>query len=255
MEAQPLWSLFFLSAWIFLAYLPSIHSGLETPSIQLDSTVFAAIRGDELHITCKLKIPVNESSSMLTCSDPLQKQIYNNVIPATASEPKDFEWTVLLKNMQSSGKYSCKYKKAKVYWFLRLRDHGYKEPTTPDFTECIVVSVLTGVLLIFSVVGSVYVLRGYWEVCCRKKNPIKEAKEEQKMEENSVETIATTPPSFYASLEPRPRSIYDVLDHSTTKTEPAPCKDKPKKNKPPKMVTESKPPQQEDMFESVYENF
>lgn len=32
MEAQPLWSLFFLSAWIFLAYLPSIHSGLETPS-------------------------------------------------------------------------------------------------------------------------------------------------------------------------------------------------------------------------------
>lgn len=87
------------------------------------------------------------------------------------------------------------------------------------------------------------------------------------MGENSVETIATPPPSLYAvstflalsltfihilphtsyfldtdlkqfqSLEPRPRSIYDVLDHSGAKTEPVSCKDKPKKNKSPKMVS------------------
>lgn len=43
-----------------------------------------------------------------------------------------------------------------------IPDHGYKELTNLDFTEFIVVSVLSGVLLIFSVVGSVYVLRGYW---------------------------------------------------------------------------------------------
>lgn len=89
--------------------------------LHLDSTVFAAIRGDELHITCLLKIPANESSSMFTCADPLQKQIYNSTIPATAGVPKSFVRRVPLKNMQSSGEYSCKYKAAKVYWFLRLR--------------------------------------------------------------------------------------------------------------------------------------
>lgn len=93
--------------------------------IHLDRTVFAAIRGDELHITCRLRIPANESSSMFTCADPLQKQIYNSSIPATAGEPKSFARRVPLKNMQHSGEYSCRYKSAKVYWFLRLRgEHG-----------------------------------------------------------------------------------------------------------------------------------
>lgn len=116
--------------------------------IHLDSTVFAAIRGDELHIMCKLKIPVNESSSMFTCSDPLQKQIYNSVIPATASEPEDFVRKVPLKNIQSSGEYSCKYKKAKVYWFLRLRGergkhHGTAVGWKKEGEECVKVSYLS----------------------------------------------------------------------------------------------------------------
>lgn len=127
-----------------------------------------------------------------------------------------------------------------------------------------------------------------------------------------METVATPPPSFYAvslkilflslpsiiflprvsyfletdsrqfqSLEPRPRSIYDVLDHSAAKAEPDPREDKPKKKESHKTVShfssslscftielqskcghlfhpqvaETKPPGQEDVFESVYENF
>lgn len=90
--------------------------------------------------------------------------------------------------------------------------------------------------------------------------------------------------TIFQSLEPRPRSIYDVLDLSAAKTEPVSSKDKPKKNKSPKMVsttlliclffsfsffekielqniffppqaTKTKQHQQENVFESVYENF
>lgn len=43
-------------------------------------------------------------------------------------------------------------------------DDGYKRPTA-DYTECIIVAVLTAVLLVFSVVGSVYVFRGHWVRC------------------------------------------------------------------------------------------
>lgn len=116
--------------------------------IDLDSTVFAAIRGNELQIKCTLKIPVNESSSMFTCSDPLQRQIYNSVIDATANEPKDFVRRVPLKNMRISGEYSCKYKTAKAYWFLRLRgecgkQHGTAVGWKKEGEECVEVWYLS----------------------------------------------------------------------------------------------------------------
>lgn len=44
-------------------------------------------------------------------------------------------------------------------------DDGYKEPKIWDYTEFIIVAVVTGVLLVFSVVGSVYVFRGHWVRC------------------------------------------------------------------------------------------
>lgn len=43
-------------------------------------------------------------------------------------------------------------------------DDGYKEPTV-DYRESIIVAVFTAVLLVFSVVGSVYVFRGHWVRC------------------------------------------------------------------------------------------
>ncbi|KAK1886772.1 ATP synthase epsilon chain [Dissostichus eleginoides] len=118
-----------------------------------------------------------------------------------------------------SGEYSCQYKTAKVYWFLRLRGEGYRQQVFMDNSGIIVVAVFTGVLLVFSVVGSVYVFRGH------------------------------------GSLESRPRSIYDVLDHSAAKKEPNQRKAKPKKKEPQEKMPQTPQDQNEGTFECVYENF
>lgn len=116
--------------------------------IHLDSTVFVAIRGDEWNITCDLRIPANESSSMFTCTDPFQKQIFNSVIPATTDGPKNYARKVPLKRMQSSGEYSCKYKAAKVFWFLRLRGERGKHRAC-SISHWALAQVLIAALFVF----------------------------------------------------------------------------------------------------------
>lgn len=87
-----------------------------------------AFAGNELNIECELKMPANESSDILTCSDPFHHQIYNCDIPATAGQPEVFKRRLELKKLKSSGEYSCRYKTAEVYWFLRVRgEHKRRE--------------------------------------------------------------------------------------------------------------------------------
>ncbi|KAG7238425.1 hypothetical protein INR49_030932 [Caranx melampygus] len=75
---------------------------------------------------------------------------------------------------------------------------GYTDPGMMVSEELIILAFFTGVLLLFSVVGSVYVFRGL------------------------------------PSLEPRPGSIYDVLDRSPAHRDSDQQKAKAKKNQPPK---------------------
>ncbi len=44
-------------------------------------------------------------------------------------------------------------------------DDGYKDLVMWDYTEMTIVAIFTGVLLVFSVVGSVYIFRGHWVRC------------------------------------------------------------------------------------------
>lgn len=44
----------------------------------------------------------------------------------TADYPQTFDQTLELKNLKTSGEYSCRYKNAEVFWFLRVRSE-YKE--------------------------------------------------------------------------------------------------------------------------------
>lgn len=83
--------------------------------------MFVAFAHDVLNITCELKIPANQSHDILTCSDPFNRQIYNFDVPATTREELNLKTTLELKKLNSSGEYSCRYKTAKVYWFLRVR--------------------------------------------------------------------------------------------------------------------------------------
>ncbi|XP_008275596.1 NFAT activation molecule 1 isoform X2 [Stegastes partitus] len=149
---------------------------------------------------------------------------------------------------------------------MNTPSEGYKEARMSSYTELITVASFTGVLLIFSVIGSVHVFRGYWKERIteggdkaktgRKQKENREERKKEDMDEDNVDVMAAQSTSFYASLEARPRSIYDVLDHSTASREPDRKKANPKKKNPQKpKVAQTTEQQDEGMFECVYENF
>ncbi|KAM6942129.1 NFAT activation molecule 1 [Lycodopsis pacificus] len=267
MEARQVWHLSFMWTWMFVFFFLAVCSGLESPKLCLKNTVFVAFAGDELNLSCELMMPANQSSDELTCSNPHDERIFTRTIPETV-QPDNVNLILELKNVTSSGEYSCQYKTAKVYWYLRVRNSRWNpsEGVFPgdldmsDNTELIAVAVFTGVLLVFSVVGSVYVFRGHGTDCLtecgnrgrKQKQNIEERKEEE-MEEDNVDVMTSPATSFYASLQTRPRSIYDVLDHSAVNREPDRSQAKPKEPKEPKETTTQD--QHEGVFESVYENF
>ncbi|XP_026159079.1 uncharacterized protein LOC113128181 isoform X3 [Mastacembelus armatus] len=290
MEHQLFLPLFFKLTWIFVVFFPSVCSGTVRPQISLENTVFVAIRGEDLSIKCDLRKPANQSADVMICSSPSHKQIYRYNIPSTIGiADSNYKLILGLKNLTSSGQYYCEYQTAKAYWFLRVRDEefispallsgydaflawtesehcvcvpddGYHEPKMWDYTEVIIVAVFTGVLLVFSVVGSVYVFRGHWQITkCdksdRQQKQNKERKEREIEKEDNADVTPAPSTSFYASLEPRPRSIYDVLDHSAANTEPDQQKAKPKKKEPSKTNIQTSQHQDKGIFESVYENF
>ncbi|XP_038569536.1 uncharacterized protein si:ch211-243a20.4 isoform X2 [Micropterus salmoides] len=225
MEAQRFWHLSFKSTWIFVFFFSSVCSGMPPLKIHLKSTVFVALTGEDLNIESSLDVPANQSGDMLRCFDPKNREIYSCEVRETA-------------------------------------DEGYKDIVNLESTELITVAVFTGVLLVFSVVGSVCVFRGHWKEhitedgkAGRKRKQNKEKKKERETEEDNVNVIPAQSTSFYASLEPRPRSIYDVLDHSAANRKSESDKSKPKKMDPQKTMGETTQPKEEGVFESVYENF
>ncbi|XP_033937729.1 NFAT activation molecule 1 [Pseudochaenichthys georgianus] len=257
MGAQQVWHLSFLWTWIFVCLFLSECTGMGTPELSMDRSVFVGIKGEDLHIICWLTMPANQSRDSFSCSNPLQNKIYDSVILENSLAEKR-RLPVELKTLSISGEYSCQYKTAKVNWFLRLRDEGYRQQVFMDNPGIIVVAVFTGVLLVFSVVGSVYVFRGHGKErgdSGRKRKQNREEMQQREVEEDNMDAITAPSTSFYASLETRPRSIYDVLDHSAAKKEPNQRKAKPKKKEPQEKMPQTPQEQNEGTFECVYENF
>ncbi|XP_040891455.1 uncharacterized protein LOC121180265 isoform X2 [Toxotes jaculatrix] len=198
MESQRFYCLFFMLTWIFVVFLSSLCSGMDEAKLSMNTTVFVALKGEDLNISCNVMIPANQMK-------------------------------------------------------------GYE--IVSDYTGIIPVAVITCVLLVFSAVGSVYVFRGHWKEqitecgkTARKQTQSREEREAREMEEENSKEITAPSTSFYASLEPRPRSIYEVLDHSAANREPDKKKAKPKNNEPQKTTAQTTH-QEEGIFESVYENF
>ncbi|KAM4750410.1 NFAT activation molecule 1 [Anableps anableps] len=255
MEAQYFCHLSLTLAWIFLFSFPSVCSGQNGLEITLNSTVFVAFSGKDLSINVTLSKTTNQTSETLECYDPSNKQIYRTTInPLKGTEYIQLQ----LKNLRSSGLYSCKSNMANVNWFLHIV--GYREPQKPDYTEIFIVAVFTSMLLVFSVLGSVYVFRGHWKETqseslgtSRTQKQNREDSKETEKEVDNMDMTTAQSSSFYASLEPRPRSIYDVLDHSAASSIEKQTKSPEKELS--KVVKQDAKHQDEGIFESVYENF
>ncbi|XP_058497003.1 uncharacterized protein si:ch211-243a20.4 [Solea solea] len=251
--------LFFILTWIFVFFHVSVCLQKDTPDLYLDNTVFVAFAGEYLSIGCTIMKSKNQSVDWMTCFDPFKKLIYRRDIPAVYITG-EIRLTVKLRNVTISGEYVCEYHNTKVFWFLQVRNHGYKEPRMLGNTEIIPVAVITAMLLVFSVAGSVYVFRGNWKEqitkCGKTGGKQKQIGEERKTSETEEDTEIITAPSasFYCSLQPRPRSIYDSLEHLGAEEQDQ-RKTKPDKTEPPNMIQPTIQLKDEDVFESVYENY
>ncbi|XP_029949888.1 NFAT activation molecule 1 [Salarias fasciatus] len=259
MAPQQFGHFFSILTWMILIFLPFRSSAMDLPSIELESLVFVAFKGEDLTITGNLSKPANQGPDILTCFNPSRQKIYSCDTKATANSTDSEPLNLELKKLSDSGEYYCEYKTVKVHWFLLVRDAGYKEAEMLDYTEFIILGVVTAVLMVFSIVGSVYVFRGHWKVTkcggTGKKQPQnREEKTQSETGEDKVDVTAQSS-SFYASLEPRPASIYDVLDHSAANKQPEQKKAKPKKRGPKEAVQPNTEQPDEGVFECVYENF
>lgn len=250
-----------MSTWIFVFFFLPACSGMDAPKLRLDSTVFVAFAGDDLNIECEVMIPANRTKgSFLTCADPLDQQMYrHDIFEMTGEQSLTVNVTLRLKNLTSSGEYSCQYETAAVYWFLRVGSKSNtKVEAMLDYTESSILGVFTVVLLVFSVVGSLHVFRGNGKDHITGSGDTgrnREERTESEVVEHNVDAITAPSTSFYASLEPRPRSIYDELDLSAANREPCQSQAKPNKKEPKETIAQTTQDEHEGVFESVYENF
>ncbi|XP_028308568.1 NFAT activation molecule 1 [Gouania willdenowi] len=257
MQTQRIWLFLVIFSCITVIFLPCTCSGLNTPEMILESTVFMAFKGGELTIKCVLRKPINQTKDFLRCFNPSNAEIFRVPIPETGSIETTTKLELKLTNLVTSGEYHCQYKTVKESWFLRVRAEGYRMPPIPNYPEFITMAIITGFLLLFSVVGSVYVFRGHWRNTNRDDSGKKQTKENQQNpeeEEYNVDVTGAQSTSFYASLDSRPRSVYDVLDCSDANKEPSKNKLKPKKSELLNTVQPNIEQPDEGVFESVYEN-
>nr|XP_057902165.1 uncharacterized protein si:ch211-243a20.4 isoform X2 [Doryrhamphus excisus] len=249
-----------LLSWILNMLLP-FCIGTEPPRFILGNTVFVAFTGEDLLVHFDLRVPLNQSKDDMTCFDPFHKTIFNRPIPPTVGQSETMRVVVQLHKLQTSGEYHCQYKMARAYWFVRLRDEGYRDVVGLDYTNFLIVGFFSGVLLVFSVVGSVYVFRGTWNQIPECGNTSKDRKQKKERtqakrpEDDNMGVIITSSTSLYASLETRPVSVYDVLDRSAVNTDSQERKPAVKPKTGQKPVPQSSQAQEETVFESVYENF
>lgn len=258
MEAKHFLRSSLTSAWIFLFLFSSFCTGINGQEINLNKAVFVAFPGDDLSINVTLHNLTNQTSEDLLCWDPFNNLAYSAKIK-TIHENEFL--TVKLKNLNCSGLYNCKYNKAEVHWYLLMTAKGQKVPQMWD-VKFIIVAALIAVLLVFSVLGSVYVFRGYWTEkrsetlgMSRKQKQKREDQKETEKEEDNMDMTTAQSSSFYASLEPRPRSIYDVLDCSAANSDDQQIKPKSPEKELSKVEENIAEHQDEGIFESVYENF
>ncbi|XP_038148788.1 uncharacterized protein LOC119788495 [Cyprinodon tularosa] len=238
--------------WIFLLSFQSVHAGLNT-ELKLLRNVFVGFLGENISIDVTIIKPSNQTGIQLECFDPYNKTIYKKAINAMK------ESIQLHLNLNKTGMYSCKCEEAEVKLYLRYT--AYRKPPVLDKVE-IIIAIFTGLLLVLSVLGSMYVFRGHWKEpssesldTSRKQKESREDGKETEKEEDCMDMSTAQSSSFYASLEPRTRSIYEVLDCSAANSDNKETETKTSEAELSQVGEQNAENQDEGIFESVYENF
>ncbi|XP_071245560.1 uncharacterized protein [Salvelinus alpinus] len=235
------------------------------PAISMPDRIRVALAGETVHYKLRVTIPMNQSSSDLVCSGPPdQKKIKEwNILFSPETKTITFNWEITAYNSSYSGEYNCKYKNVEIFWTLLVKDEGYRQPYS-GFSLFIVLGALTTGLLIFSVIGSIYVFKSQLGQFILKNGSTgsgvsrRNRGENEEEEENSKTSVnAAASASVYASLESRPASVYEVLTPgaSAAAVNRESVQRKVKVKRKSKESMENATPQGEGIFECVYENF
>ncbi|XP_071032483.1 uncharacterized protein [Oncorhynchus clarkii lewisi] len=234
-----------------------------TPAISMPDRIRVALAGETVHYKLKVTVPMNQSSSNLVCSGPPEQNKIKewNILFSPETLTRTFNLEITAHNSSYSGEYNCKYKNVEIFWTLLVKDEGYRQSYS-GFSLFFVLGALTTGLLIFSVIGSIYVFKSQWftlkngstgsGVSGRNRG---ENEEEEENGNTSVNAAASAP--VYASLESRPASVYEVLTPgapaAAVNRESVQRKGNVKRKSKESM--ENATPQEEGIFECVYENF
>ncbi|XP_067261008.1 uncharacterized protein si:ch211-243a20.4 [Chanodichthys erythropterus] len=203
-----------------------------------------ALAGDILDFNVSVGIPAN-SSSTIVCytqkkniwSKKLKSELFDSTVSLTAR--------IEMHNSSSSGNYYFRYANKEVHWVVHVRDKGYQEPSEELDSGIISMMAFSGILLIFSVAGSLCIIKSYKDQppCRDDKNEAAKQRPEESDHEILDEDAASA--SLYMALQHRTSSIYETLNPEMITHE----ENTRKKNSDKKHHDV-----QEEVFDSLYEN-
>ncbi|CAM4479042.1 unnamed protein product [Leuciscus chuanchicus] len=209
-----------------------------------------ALAGDELEFNLSVVIPANHSSS-LQCYTQNRIIWSNHFTSEFLDKIESVKAPIKMHNSSNSGNYFFRYTSGKrgenldVHWVVHVRDKGYQEPEEELENDIITMMAFSGILLIFSVAGSLYILKSYKDQppCRDDKNVVAEQRPEDSDDVMLDENAASA--SLYTALQYRSSSIYDTMNPEIMMHE-----ENPRKKQSDKKHCKA----QEEVFESIYEN-
>lgn len=219
---------------------------LATPTmISMLNRTRVALAGETLDFYLSVFVPANYTTSKVVCYTQNKTKVWSKEITSKISETTEpVRARINMRNSSSSGNYYFSYANQEAHWVVQVRDKGYQEPPKELESAIIVMLAFSGILLIFTVAGSLYILKSYKEhtPCRDDKNEVAEQKPGESDGEILDEDAASA--SLYTTLQCRSGSIYDTLHSDTMHVENS------KKKKSEKHYNA----QEDDVLDSVYEN-
>ncbi|CAL8332284.1 unnamed protein product [Lota lota] len=246
-EVKPISKIF---SWIFIFNSLNFCPGIHSVGLVANNKVHVALSGETVHLEYQVNPQVNQSEGTMQCFSPNQV-----VIQEGNPNPRNglSHLTIVNVTTSDSGIYHCGPQGEMAEWYLQVRDNGYKAPWNQGLT---IVGVFTVILGISSIAGSLYLLKEHVPSVAKCGGWVTEGEAREGREEHEDPdpqgATATSPADVYASLEARPGSIYDMLEHSTARQDTGPVKAASGSSQGTKETPHDD--QNQGVFEGFYEN-
>ncbi|KAI7811220.1 hypothetical protein IRJ41_011787 [Triplophysa rosa] len=175
----------------------------------MENRIRVALTGQTLIFNLSLNVPANRTYKSPDCYHQSKRINWDNekILQSSVMETE-----LKMHDVSFSGNYFCCYEGRTVHWVVLVRDKGYEEPSVSLDKGITIQMCVSGILLIFSVAGSLYILKSYKKQppIKDKNNEVTEQRPEDAEDAAMDEDVASS--SVYTDLEHRTCSIYNMLN-------------------------------------------